>query len=369
LRAQRLAARLPDPVRSRVRGIVRGAPSQYDKHTPTAPSTPSDELLTEADIAAAYRLFHGREPDPAGREFFGQRVGVWSVREMLPYFAHSAEFRNSETYRILMGGVANADVEVVDRGDHKILVPVGDDAIGGVLRRTGSYEPHVSAVLNDYLFEGATMIDGGANIGILSLQAAALVGPQGRVVAVEALGSNAGVINISAALNAFEHVEVMHAALGAGRGAVVVNAASGSNGIVAGPVSELLRSSEPSLLAASDIASVVRLDDIAARLGGVDLVKLDVEGAEGLALDGGRDLMATLRPVVVMEYSPGLLQQVSGVSGQSLVASLVDMDYSMEILTVEGRIDVGRDISAPDSFLAEQGTDHLDLLFLPGRAA
>jgi len=331
-----------------------------------ARSAPTEELLTEDDITAAYRLFHGRQPDPAGLAFFGQRVGVWSVREVLPYFAHSDEFRNSETYRILMGGVAEGDVEVVDRHDHKVLVPVGDDAIGNVLKRTGTYEPHVSAAMRDYLFEGATMIDGGANIGILSLEAAALVGARGRVVAVEALDSNARLINISAALNGFEHVEVVHAALGAGRGAVLVTPASGSNGIVAGPVSELLRSSEPSLLAASDIASVVRLDDIAARLGHVDLVKLDVEGAEGLALDGGRDLIATLRPVVVMEYSPGLLQQVSGVSGQSLVASLVDIDYSVEILTVEGRIDVGRDTSAPDSFLAEQGTDHLDLLFLPG---
>ena len=145
-----------------------------------------------------------------------------------------------------------------------------------------------------------------------------------------------------------------------------MNPASGSNGIVAGSVSELLKTSDPSLLAGSDIASVVRLDDLAARLGRVDLLKLDVEGAEGLALDGGRDLIATHQPVVVMEYSPGLLQQVSGVSGAALITSMVDLGYSLQILTATGRVDVGRNTLAPDIYLTEQASDHLDLLFLPG---
>jgi len=368
LRAGQLVARLPDPIRSRIRGLVRGAPSRNNGYATTASSTPTEELLTEADIVAAYRLFHGREPDPAGREFFGQRVGTWSVREVLPYFAHSHEFRKSETYRILLGGIDNDTVEIIDRGDHKVLVPVDDDAIGGVLTRTGDYEPHVSDVLRDYLSGGATMIDGGANIGILSLHAASLVGSQGRVVAVEALASNATIINVGAALNDFDHLEVIHAALGSGRGSVVVAPASGSNGIVAGSVSGLLQTTEISSLAASEVASVVRLDDIAAGLDRVDLLKLlklDVEGAEGLALDGGRTLLATHRPVVVMEYSPGLLQQVSKTSGVALIASLLDGGYTLQIIDEAGRVDVGDDISAPDRHLTTRRADHLDLLFLP----
>ncbi|MDQ3078240.1 MAG: hypothetical protein M3Q83_05285, partial [Pseudomonadota bacterium] len=48
-----------------------------------------------------------------------------------------------------------------------------------------SREPAVFAAIRDNLKPGDTFVDAGANIGIFSVLAARLVGPSGRVVAVE----------------------------------------------------------------------------------------------------------------------------------------------------------------------------------------
>ena len=364
--ARRTIARLPGPVRSRLRGLARGAPSIDNSSQLSAKySTPSGELLTEADIISAYRLFHGREPDKDGLDFFTNQIGKWSVRDMLPYFAHSAEFRQSDTYRVLVGGLAGGNTHLIDVGDHQLLIPENDEAIGGVLARTGSYEPHIVAVFDEILERGSVVIDGGANIGILTMRAADLVGETGRVIAVEALAYNVGLICISAALNGYAHVDVVHAALGERTGAVAMTVAGGSNAIMGGPLTELLKTTDPAQLVAEEVVPVVKLDDIANQLGQVDLVKLDVEGAEALALRGASALLARHRPVMVLEYSPGLLAQVSDVEGTTMLTDLVEHGYTLQILGPDERVDIGHDVYACRRTLTETNADHLDLLALP----
>lgn len=59
------------------------------------------------------------------------------------------------------------------------------DIIQRYLYLFGTWEPHLTAWIHQRLTPGATFIDVGANIGYYSLLAAHLVGPTGRVVAVE----------------------------------------------------------------------------------------------------------------------------------------------------------------------------------------
>ncbi len=371
-----LIAKLPDPIRSRLRGLIRGAPSLEDNlrqehdwtDTNTAiqkASSPTDDRLTEADIHAAYRLFHGRPADPEGLKFFSSHIGSWSVRDVLPYFAHSNEFRRSETFRLLLGGVDGEGFTVVDRGSHKLLIPDGDTAVGEVLARTGAYEPHVLAALDKHLQQGHTVIDCGANIGVISFYAAAIVGPTGRVVAIEALTENARLLRISAALNGFDHVEVHNAAVGDRAGSLVIDTAAGSNGIVGGRLDELIKTTEPAVLAVRTISPTLTLDSLVDSIQHVDLIKLDIEGAEGLAVAGGLRLLERDRPVVLLEYSPDLISRVSGVEGVDILTTLVGLGYTIRVLDdLDEEVDkrgqtVG--IEVPDQLLGASGKDHLDL--------
>lgn len=374
-RLRSLVARLPEQIRARLRGAVRGAPSlaetavdlpaptQSDDDRSSGPR-PTDDFVTEDDIWFAYRLFAGREPDPDGLQFFRAHVGRLRTSEMLPYFAHSAEFRSGAVYRALIGGTGDDGFTVVTHRGHRLVVPNGDDAIGGVLRTHGEYEPHVIRALETLLEPGMVVVDGGANIGIVTMAAAELVGPSGRVLAIEALSSNAALVRLSAAVNGYEQVEVRHAALDLVDGLRVIDTAAGSNGIVAGDVRELLASGvEPETLAVREVVETVTLDALTESATQVDLLKLDIEGAEGLALGGAERLLERHRPHIVMEYSPDLLSQVSKRSGADVIEGLLRRGYTAEVLD---EIEPSAAPGEPQEFAAlmsASGRDHLDLLF------
>ena len=371
--AARLVQRLPEPVRARLRGLVRGAPSvasaqQNGSEAPSQPdltaASPSDDKMTHADIVAAYRLFHGRQPDPAGLDFFSAHVGQWSVRQMLPYFAHSDEFRNSDTYRVLLGGVSGDELIEVDRGDHRLLVPSGDGAIGQVLIDSGTYEPHLLEALQTVLEPGGTFVDCGANIGIITMTAAAAVGPTGRVVAFEALANNANLVRLSAALNGFDHVTVHHAAVADRPDVLVIDTAAGSNGIVNGPLRLALARSSPEVLARRNLVGSVRLDDALAGVDALDVLKIDIEGAEGLAIDGAAGVIDRFEPVVFLEYSPDLVERISSRSGAELIAWFTDRGYRVTVLDDNS---AGLEAADLDTALKKAGLDHFDLRLDPTR--
>jgi len=68
----------------------------------------------------------------------------------------------------------------------KMLVDTRDAAIAPWIVLDGLWETHVTDWLQETLRPGQMFVDVGANVGYFTLLGAKLVGPQGRVVAVEA---------------------------------------------------------------------------------------------------------------------------------------------------------------------------------------
>ena len=376
--ARRAVKRIPEPLRSRLRGLWRGAPpratpSEEAGSPPPATSTtgdgsvgsdisPTGDRLTEADIHFAYRLFQGREPDPAGLAFFRPRIGQWSVLDVLPYFAHSEEFRRGETFRLIMGGTGTDAIEVVDVDGIEMVVPTDDPAVGAHLAAGNAYEPHVDAAVRRLLGPGGVFVDAGANLGVFSLLAARLVGPTGRVVSVEALASNAAFLRVSAVLNGFTNTVVHTAALADRPGTMIMDTAAGSNGILGGRLEDVLTEHDPTEIVTRDLVSIVRLDDLTVAMEHLDLLKIDIEGAEALAFAGAERTLEELRPEILLEYSPGLLQRVSGIEGAEMLSDLIERGYRIGILedaSVPARF--LEDPADVDSILAQTGGDHLDL--------
>jgi FkbM family methyltransferase len=156
----------------------------------------------------------------------------------------------------------------------------------------GVYEPDVQRLLAE-LAPAGVAFDVGANIGYFSL----LLARSARlVVAVEPVAANAARIRASAALNGAA-IEVVEAA---------ALDRSGSVRIELGPTSATAKVAgvdgpgwlEPGR-GNADVAAV-RLDDLAARFGRPELVKLDVEGAAGLVLAGAANVLAA-RPTLLCE--------------------------------------------------------------------
>ncbi len=156
-----------------------------------------------------------------------------------------------------------------------------------VLYCSGQPDFHEMAFMRHYLRRGDNFIDVGANVGVYTLLAASLVGPEGSVEAFEPGPKALCRLRENVALNSLENVHVYPVAVGTSRGPVRFTLdRDATNRIGAGGVGE--RSIE---------VSCVRLDDmlIGRRYA---MGKMDIEGAEPLALRGCEGMLAQSNPPV-----------------------------------------------------------------------
>ena len=197
-------------------------------------------------------------------------------------------------------------VRPMQAADTRIKQGVGEGLLfnssgGFPSRALGSVEPEVQAVLADLLAPGDVFYDVGANIGYFTVIAARLVGPGGRVVAVEPQPEAVSRLRHNLALNGFENITVVEAA--------VADEEGEANFVLSDE--EILEWAALETTPAPGMprirVPVTTLDRL--RAGGLPapkLVKLDVEGAEIRALKGMRAMLRRDKPAVVCEVHAAL---------------------------------------------------------------
>ncbi len=162
---------------------------------------------------------------------------------------------------------------------------------------TGTHEPQVYEALRRTLGPGGVYIDVGSNLGYTALLAAAIVGPSGRVIALDAQRECADATRANARLNGLGHVETLHSAAAAVSGDAEVI-------VTQDPLWTRLASvGEHPLEVRRERVAATSIDDLAARLGlrTVNVVKIDVEGAELDVVAGMARVLAEQRPFVIAE--------------------------------------------------------------------
>lgn len=179
----------------------------------------------------------------------------------------------------------------IQRGIGKGLRFRADVAVAGY--RLGTTEPEFQQALADHIRPGHVVYDLGANVGFYTVLCARLVGPEGRVVAVEPFPASAEAVRHNAALNAFETVEVVEAAIGAEPGRAWLSTAQGD------PVTFRLADDRTGSGIEVALTSVDAL--VASGHPPPDVVKVDVEGVEVAALRGMAQTLADHRPLVIVE--------------------------------------------------------------------
>lgn len=168
--------------------------------------------------------------------------------------------------------------------------------------------------------EGGTVLEGGAHLGFVTVHAARAVGPAGRVIAFEPNVAVRDVLRRNLEANGVaSRVELVSKALG--------DAAGTARFFVSADTSNLF---EPSSAEAGSIeVDVVRADEEVD--GPVDVVKLDLEGAESAALRGMSGLLTGERPprAIFVECHPELLEK-AGSSTDELLGILAAHDYAVD---------------------------------------
>ncbi len=163
----------------------------------------------------------------------------------------------------------------------------------------GTYEVNLQEVVNQVVKNGWVAYDIGANIGYTSLLLAKAVGETGKVIAFEALPANIKRLRENIDLNGLlSRVKVIHAAVIDTSGEVqFLVGPSDAMGKVLGSAGRTGRHSE------SISVSGVALDDFVYqdRNPIPQIIKMDIEGGEVLALRGMIRLLSEARPIIFLE--------------------------------------------------------------------
>lgn len=201
---------------------------------------------------------------------------------------------------------------VAARWGAKLVVDTRDSLLAPWLLLDGLWESHVTGWMQASLHPGDHFVDVGANIGYFTLLGAQTVGPQGRVVAVEAHPQLVQLLRRNVVINGMhDRVEVCHRAAWSEettlrfhqRVRYSANSSLAPTGDAA--LAELADTQETVEVPAATLDQI--LDDMTK----VDLIKMDVEGAEVHAVSGlERTLRRNPNVTVMFEWSPAQIRQM-----------------------------------------------------------
>lgn len=196
---------------------------------------------------------------------------------------------------------------------------------------TGIYDPNVAVVIDSLLPQKGVFIDVGANMGYLSMIASRAVGELGKVYALEPskrdflrLVDN---INLNGLTNVYSHNLAV----------LDINKKLEMN--IAGEERSALntfgrefsyKGTEKlgtEMVQAVTIDGFVDTEDIEK----VDLIKLDIEGSELLALKGARDTVEKFRPVIILGLNKESLA-ANGCNVEDLKKLLQELRYKAYVL-------------------------------------
>jgi FkbM family methyltransferase len=200
----------------------------------------------------------------------------------------------------------------------------GAETLTQTVLEAGQWQPNVSDLVGRLLRPGMTVIDAGANVGLISVQASKLVGPTGNVYCIEADPANIPILRANLWRNGCTNAKVLPVAAWWERAELnlfVVPEGGPFSHVGAGP---------------SQAATVpaYRLDELVSEP--VDFLKIDCEGTDHLVLRGAAalfdrnpDLIATV------EFTPERPTH-TGHTPLEILAVYRAMDLKPSLISVGG---------------------------------
>jgi FkbM family methyltransferase len=177
----------------------------------------------------------------------------------------------------------------------------------------GVYEARLRRAVRRHIAAGSTAIDVGANVGVYTMMFAGLVGPHGRVMAIEPTAFAIEKLRRNLSLNPLLASRVdLHQVFLSGSSTAILPPSVYSSW----PVSETSGETHPTLMGrkmGTEGAYATSLDDLLASrrsegevLTNIAFIKVDVDGYELDVLEGAVKTIMTHRPVLLAEFAPHL---------------------------------------------------------------
>lgn len=221
------------------------------------------------------------------------------------------------------------DVQVDIPLNLKLIVKSDDIGVGIPLISKGVYEPLQTKLFLETLQNGDVFFDIGANIGYYSILASSKVGNTGKVYSFEPDINNVQILEENVELNNASNVQIIKKAVSDKSGFVNFKSSDISKGD-----SAISNGEDKNNISVPSIT----LDDFIAESGVYpNIIKLDVEGAEIMALKGTKGLFSRAKQPVglFIEYNPQSLRQVSEVDPSFLLNILEEYGFKIKYIIDE----------------------------------
>lgn len=222
-----------------------------------------------------------------------------------------------ENYEI-MGGLLKASKIFTDA-----------DRSGYIL---GFYELDITKILKKYCKPGMVVCDIGAHHGYFSMIMAKLVGETGHCYAFEANSHNYKKITRSILVNQLNNLSVEHLAVCSRSGQVVFNLYPGHD--LMGKLGEYVKESQERLFRVTETVQSTSLDTYftGAKDVIIGLMKIDVEGAEDVVIEGATGIITRDKPYIVMEVHDCFDKVLTDIP---CITNLIQLGYSIQELAID----------------------------------
>lgn len=205
-----------------------------------------------------------------------------------------------------------------------------NDLIGRCIFYHGLWEGPIARHFYEAVEPGDVVLDVGANIGQFSLLAAQKVGAGGTVISVEANPATAPLLRQNIAENGLTNIRVLEMAAWDETATVTLRGGPAEN---CGAADVVAGAAEGGIAVRAACLDDVVLELVAA----VDIVKLDIEGAELRALRGMSRILRVNSPrLIYCEINGG--RSVDERSSHELLAYCAQFGYAAEIFTDSGEL-------------------------------
>jgi FkbM family methyltransferase len=225
------------------------------------------------------------------------RTVTRALSRLYPLYSGCGTIANSGLYRFLSSNSELVETRLRDGSAIQVHL---NDYVGRSLFFFGDLDPKISWVCKTVLRPGDTMLDIGANYGLVTLQASRRVGGSGQVHAFEPQCDLAVLIRSSCERNGYKQATVHSLGLSDADADVTMTVPLHNRGMASVNVAGL--SGRTILIKLKNGGDYLR----ALNLPKVRLIKVDVEGHEAAVFAGARAWLAEARPeVIVFETAEG----------------------------------------------------------------
>jgi FkbM family methyltransferase len=284
-------------------------------------------VATISDIQNCYRYILGREmnaEESEGARAIEQSISNLNLHDLRRQFLISPEF-HSLHLETLFGNLVPRSVVVAHDTSlgFRIYLDLRQLHLSfGVLN--GSYERREVELLRAIVPDDGVFFDVGGNVGFYSLAIASRRGFRGQVQAFEPLSPLFALFCRSIAENDLgSRITLRQVAVADAPGLTTLTDAESSINAGSCRLSPVKQAGLH-----SRVVEVETLDNLTGYLS-PDVIKVDIEGAEGRFLKGGMLTLKRHRPTLLMEINSELLSLVSGISPLEMQTQLSDSGYRL----------------------------------------